>query len=154
MCLSILIDYPERLLEEGFYEGFKWQVTHNGIGYRCGYIKVPSDHPWYGKNIDHRDINSITVHGSITFAKPDIPCTIGEETDDNGYWLGFDAAHAGDLADLDLPFDHEESKQFQQLFSENFPKRGTIKTTEYMIEQCQLLCLQAVLAAKKSTGEN
>jgi hypothetical protein len=66
MCLSIIVDSPDRLLSEGEAYGFQWVVTHNEMGYRCGYIRLPENHPWHG--CDHNSIDA-SVHGGLTFSE-------------------------------------------------------------------------------------
>ena len=68
--MSVVINHPERVLGSGKHEGHEWIVTHNGIGARCGYVKVEPGHPWYGVNEYDIDCD---VHGGITFAEPDFP---------------------------------------------------------------------------------
>lgn len=70
----------------------------------CGYVDVPSDHPWYGKDYSNETNiplsakagstnflieELIEVHGGITYADLNL------ETND-GWCFGFDCAHAGD----------------------------------------------------------
>lgn len=51
-------------------------------GHLCGYVKIPKEHPFYGKDYD--DIN-IDTHGGLTFGE------INEE-----HWIGYDCGHSGD----------------------------------------------------------
>ena len=81
--------------------GLTCSVRENGMGYLCGYVAVPKDHPWHGKGYgqcteaepcdesycDHRIEHIVDVHGGVTFA--------GAMYDDI-WWIGFDCAHLGD----------------------------------------------------------
>ncbi len=64
-------------------------------GHLCGYIRIPDDHPHYGK--DFRDLG-LDCHGGITFNE------IHEQ-----HWMGFDCSHMGDQVptmkklNIDLP---------------------------------------------------
>lgn len=58
-------------------------------GYGCGYVGVPPEHPWYGKNYD--DINA-SVHGGLTWSDDHV----GKDPADGYWWVGFDTAHYGD----------------------------------------------------------
>jgi hypothetical protein len=66
----------------------------------CGYVGVPSGHPWNGKSWD--DV-SADVHGGITYAEAcdgdptSGVCHVAKSGDDDVWWLGFDWAHWGDL---------------------------------------------------------
>lgn len=73
-------------LAEGKVGDYKWLVLSLGK-HPCGYVAVPKNHPFYGK--DYFDIeNDIEVHGGLTFS--------GRLKDSNDYWFGWDYAHAGD----------------------------------------------------------
>lgn len=67
--------------------GFKCEVRTNRMGYNCGYVSIPSGHPWHGKGYDHIEAD---IHGGLTF---------GEMEDDGSYTVGFDCAHYGDAPD-------------------------------------------------------
>lgn len=140
MCLLIKIEHPDRVLEEGEHEGFQWVVTHNGLGYRCGYVRIPKDHPWHG---GYDESINASVHGGLTFWAPDIPCD--DDGDDDAWWLGFDCHHAGDACDPLLPsfLTSEQRRLHQAVLS-----YGTIKTTNYVRQECEKLCEQAFLAQK------
>lgn len=134
MCLSIKVHNPDRVLAEGKIDEYEWAVTHNGIGFRCGYVRVPAGHPWHGK--DDMSLTEPSVHGGITFASADMPCGRDGAAED-GWWLGFDAAHLDDAPDPALP----DSKKMEGW------KGGTIRTQEYMERECFRLIQQAKAVA-------
>ena len=88
MCLPILVHRPDALLNRGEHLCHEWVVVHNGNGYRCGYVKVLPDHPWFG--LDWDDVPA-DAHGGITFSRADTPCDAAGP--DDGWWVGFDCAH-------------------------------------------------------------
>ena len=137
MCLVIEVERPDRVLAKGVYEGFEWVVTHNDVGHRCGYVRVPLGHPWHGSTMDQADEN-IRVHGGITFTEPDVPCE--KDGPDNAWWVGFDCAHAFDAPDLELL--KNETKEVLQILK-GISKGGVVRTQEYVEEECKNLCLQA-----------
>lgn len=51
-------------------------------GHLCGYVKIPKEHIYYGKEWDDIDIDT---HGGLTYNE------IHEE-----HWIGFDCAHIAD----------------------------------------------------------
>lgn len=59
---------------------------HNSIphGYGNGYIGLPKEHPWFGKEYDELDVD---VHGGLTFSD------YRPETGRDIWWIGFDTAH-------------------------------------------------------------
>lgn len=73
-------------------------------GYANGYVMIPKEHPYYGKEYD--DIDGIDVHGGLTFSDPMITNWNSiewlDEKPENleDYWvLGFDTLHYGDSLD-------------------------------------------------------
>ncbi len=130
MCLLIAVKYPNNVLAKGNHLGFEYMVIHNDLGFRCGYVKVEKDHPWFGKDYDNIEAS---VHGGLTFAEYDVPCD--KNGPDDGFWIGFDCAHSGDAQDLTLPHTFV------------MPGNGTVKSQEYVENECKRLCEQAKEAA-------
>jgi hypothetical protein len=158
MCLSIIVDSPDRLLSEGEAYGFQWTVVHNTMGYRCGYIRLPENHPWHGCDYD---IIDASVHGGLTFSEPDESCDAPGP--DSGWWIGFDCAHAGDRPDpallllgRGLTVDdvlrssavgcgiYEWGAEGGYIRLNEAQSYGEIRTQEYVEEQCKQLCMQAL----------
>jgi hypothetical protein len=95
--------------------GLRCRVYMTDIGHRCGYVRVDPGHPWHSKDYnacllgdactvaaqqeadpdgyyshyEHSLDSAVSVHGGVTFAS-----TFDDDPD--GWWLGFDCAHAGD----------------------------------------------------------
>ena len=138
MCLSIAIYHPHRVLSKGRHLGLEWVTTHNGLGYRCGYVRLPLGHPWHGNSYD--EIHP-EVHGGLTFSEPDVPCDApGPDTD---WWIGFDCGHGGDAPDPTLPLSPEMGSFLMK--HDNF---GVVRTQEYVEAECINLCKQAVSVTK------
>lgn len=135
--LPIEVERPKNVLSRGEHLGFRWIVMHNGWGVRCGYVRVPYDHPWCG--LDLEDSN-VEVHGGITFSSADEPID-KREKDARWWWVGFDCGHAWDAPDPSLP-----STQVNRIL-ELFSSRWIIRSQEYVEGQCRLLCEQAVAHA-------
>ena len=147
MCLGIAIHRPDDVLARGEHEGFEWMVIHNGIGYRCGYVRIPAGHPWHGLGYNDFDAEA---HGGLTFAEADLACDKGGT--DDAWWVGFDCAHAGDAADYDLPGNHHLVRA--ALGRDPFPNmprfRDAVRTQGYVESECRSLCEQAARAATAS----
>jgi hypothetical protein len=64
------------------------------IGHLCGYVFLPSNHPYYDANKDFDDLRNIKVHGGVTYIDflDDI-----ELEGIQPYAIGFDCGHGGDL---------------------------------------------------------
>jgi len=135
MCLSIAIRRPHDVLAKGVHDGFDFVVTNNGMGYRCGYVRVPIGHPWHGKDIGDIDAE---VHGGITFAEADMPCANVDKADD-GWWFGFDCMHHCDAPDLALPTERPIPYEYDGGYSK-------IRTQSYVESECRSLCVQAEAA--------
>ena len=137
--VEIEAQHPEFCLSEGEYYGFKWVVSHNGRGYRQGYVRIPRGHPWYF--LCHGDIEA-DVHGSLTWSYLSL---VGH------WWIGFDAQHGFDLADPDLPvpaFCHDMNEGLNRIWGSRLTGRmAAIRTQEYMEDECRSLCVQAAEAA-------
>lgn len=70
------------------YIQLRYEEFASGFHY-CGYVVVPKDHPFYGK--EYEDVDPyITIHGGLTFSGYHSGISMGE------YLLGFDTGHAGD----------------------------------------------------------
>lgn len=140
----------------------------------CGYVAVPESHPAYGADYANypsekdRDmwkpealhiqdqVNDISVHGGLTYGE-ETKILKGDdeaypaESEDNMYWFGFDAAHAGDAVDWDAGaelIENEEERiqvrQVRKIMDKHPIKTDTIKSADYMEEQCESLAEQLV----------
>jgi hypothetical protein len=58
-------------------------------GYGCGYIGLPPEHPWHGKNYMELEVD---IHGGLTYSNK----SVGKDPADGYWWIGFDTAHSGD----------------------------------------------------------
>ena len=129
-------------------------------GHLCGYVRLPEGHPLYGvgysaefpellKSLAEVEMNSpvgkrgainvffmalrgsmsvgdlFDVHGSITFS--------GRMRNREGFWYGFDCAHAGDLQP-------ESAKRY------GFDPEGVYRDIEYVKTECTRLAAQLAQA--------
>jgi hypothetical protein len=62
-------------------------------GYGCGYIGLPKEHPWYGKDYD--ELAHVTVHGGLTW----VANYVSARPVDGLWWLGFNTNHWEDNAE-------------------------------------------------------
>ena len=124
----ILVDRrPGDVLARGEMAGYQWIVMHNNMGYRCGYIRIPIDHPWAEIDRDNLD-GVVKVHGGVTFTDDD--------TEERAFWIGFDCGHSNDAIDPELP-----SKGMPMMILG--ASSGTVRTQEYVERECARVCLQA-----------
>lgn len=80
---------PEVLCDEWFCD-YKYTIISNGT-HPCAYVRIPQNHPCFGKN--YEELESIDVHGGLTYSQNHIPRQRAEESE---WWIGWDYAHGGD----------------------------------------------------------
>lgn len=110
-------DEPDKVVWTDETTGFAAMVVRGPSGALCGYVGLPSSHPFHGRGYDectggceetyceHSVEVMMTVHGGITFADScddraeDHRTAICHLDEDGGpvWWFGFDTAHCGDL---------------------------------------------------------
>ena len=83
-------------------DGYVCVTRKTGRGVWCGYVAVPPTHPWHG--LDYMQIESVKVHGGLTYAEHRPPedallelRLASGDLVDTGWWLGFDCGHWGDF---------------------------------------------------------
>lgn len=107
-------------------------------GYLCGYIFVPKDNPNFG--ILYEDIE-MDVHCGLSYSR----------MQDDGYWIGFDCAHSGDL----VPSNVVLKKLFHvdYLIPEGFENHHlfnpTYKNMNFCIQECKSMAEQIRKAEAK-----
>lgn len=65
-------------------------------GHSNGYIGLPKDHPWFGKDYDtiHHENPDLSIHSGLTYARDHPP----KQEPDGLWWIGFDTLHYSDTA--------------------------------------------------------
>ena len=92
MTNSIFAGEPDR--EEFEHAGLKCLIQRSDtLKVLCGYVGVPQNHPFYGKDFIDEAFCELDVHGGITFAEKGD----GDTWKRGLWWIGFDCAHEGDL---------------------------------------------------------
>ncbi len=108
-------------------------------GHLCGYIFLPKDHPCYGKEPHEVDLE---CHYGIT-------CV---ESTEDGYMVGFDCAHSGDLVPsmVELRKRYKSSVDFNEIFPipedlKNHPWfKPVYRNMSYCVKQCKSMVRQAL----------
>lgn len=117
MCLPVK---PFKIEREWECAGLQCAVVQaREAQHRCGYVRVSPTHPLFGKGYDDPNVE---VHGGLTFAELE-PCT--EHSDGQGWWFGFDCAHAGDAStdpDANLSEVGEDAQRMLQI-ARSYPTR-------------------------------
>lgn len=108
-------------VEEDEYKGCRYYITENSFGidlalldmlspslsWYCGYVIIPKTSSLYKLDTSDDKVQSIDVHGGITFAD-----YMHDSSGKKVFCLGFDCSHAGDnIYDQDLCYVREECKK-------------------------------------------
>ena len=121
------------------HAGFPCVLNRNNMGAWCGYVGVPSGHPWH--SVDYDGIDA-AVHGGVTWSEmhvPGLPADTTWEVDgvhEVLWWVGFDCIHAGDVSLSDL---HMEDIGLIR----PHPDRGAYRTMQYARGAVESLAMQA-----------
>ena len=138
-------DEPDKKQWRDPSTGLACLIVRGPLGALCGYVGVPSGHPWHGKDYDdcgtympkpegYEDDWYPRVHGGLTFAKgcghSSDPaygiCHIpGADQPDDAWWLGFDCAHCDDYTSMT----HTDAYRAQ------WPSRGQIYRDQAYVER-------------------
>ncbi len=131
----------------GTYKGYEYLISFTNMGHRCGYVAVP--------NGIAGDYDDITCHGGVTFEDIDHSFKDILDTPCADLWIGFDAAHAGDLADLDKALEYFENEpgiiEYKRITEESFNKLYQLgerhRNYEYMEKECHNIIEQLIMIA-------
>lgn len=122
--------------------GYPCLMVRNKLGNWCGYVGVNEGHPAFERKLDDwgaPETLSVEVHGGVTFSghcDTDAPeghgiCHVPEPGEpDDIWWLGWDAAHSGDLVPGMLAFQPD------------FRDQEVYRNMAYVKEQCASLAKQ------------
>lgn len=120
-------DEPDQV--EWSVGAYECRVYRNHDGFLCGYVGLPSGHPWWG--LSH-DAVPAHVHGGLTFAARPIA---GNRLPAERYWLGFDCGHGG--------IDYVPTSPGPP-FAAN---RANYRRVEWVMSQVEMLVQQCALAS-------
>ena len=81
------------ILDRGIYKDYDYVILSLGT-HPCAYVRIPEDHPYYGKDYNNCDID---CHWGLTYGSPYLRTS--NDTQEIGWWIGWDYAHSGDYMD-------------------------------------------------------
>lgn len=116
--------------------GFPCLMRRNLIGTWCGYVGVPKDHVFYGKDYDEMP-DSIEVHGGITYSdygSINVPLFDEIKSGDEYFWFGFDCAHYGDLIPGMIALNRQQFGNFETYKDINFAAAETTKLAQQLAD--------------------
>lgn len=87
-------DEPDREQWLDGDSGLECLVQRMSTGSLCGYVGLPSGHPWFELSYADAPLEAVRVHGKITYANSSqgLVCCPGDKL---LWWIGFDCAHNG-----------------------------------------------------------
>jgi hypothetical protein len=119
------IEEPD--LVEFDHEGIRCRVRRNPyFGNLCGYILLPPNHIWCGKNYYDLDVD---VHGGLSYA----------EYEKDGFWIGFHCGHVS--IDCIPVYKMEDIYRMLSI-------KPTYKNIYFVIDACKYMVEQANEAQK------
>lgn len=90
---------PSRVQWVDIPTGLDCLILRNQFGALCGYVAVPSSHPFFGK---HGEEIPITAYGGLTHSGLCDGEHVCHEPEpgrpEHVWWFGFDCGHCGDIA--------------------------------------------------------
>jgi len=153
----------------GNYKGFKFVITLNSMGYRCGYVMIPRNNLLflniksirnlknYNPESDYQsylskrvgDFDSFNVHGGITFENVDFNYPIRSKK--RQLVLGFDTGHYGDSPDFDAyekyyPEAGDRVSQLRLMFGDD---GGVVRDEDYVESNCKNLINQLITTRER-----
>ena len=122
------------------FRGYPCRVIFQPIGFRCGYVGLPSTSPYYGRSWDKIDLN---VHGGLTYAKNELV----NESATNLWWIGFDCGHCDDLNDYGSlrKYYHDNAEvlacaDFHEKLDSQYPiPNAKVRDLDYVVKECESL---------------
>jgi hypothetical protein len=119
------------------------------MGHLNGYIMIPED--VLDKLDDLEVLDDLDCHGGVTFSER------MDESDlfENGYWVGFDTAHLGDIPNMELVekyLGEENLNLIQERI--NFTTEITTSTRAWGQDQVKKELEKMVLSLEKLVKEN
>jgi hypothetical protein len=125
---------PDRI--EWVFLGFPCLIVRQGGGWLCGYVGIPPTHPYYGKDLEDKELKEIYTDKKINFSEAsqqiDDPRAVNHQllpTDKNYWWIGFDCCHYDDVFPRIIQF-------------YNFSSDTSYKNIEYVKTQVEFLARQ------------
>ena len=133
-------------VEEIFeYNGYKCACVFTKGGYRCGYVAIDKNHPYYGLDCGDEGPNEIDCHWGLTYGGTGVHFCADEE---GVWWFGFDCGHYTDLTDCNTAREYgliNDKEYSVAIVFENILAADediTLKDKEFVKENCKLIVEQ------------
>jgi hypothetical protein len=140
----------------GTYKDHEYLIVMNTMGHRCGYVAIPTDHPFdktkleesefLGRKRDHYNYFSLDIscHGGLTFMDRhhglkdllSVPC--------NDFWIGFDCGHYRDASDIECAEKYFQIDESRHESLSLMSQEGTIREFDYAERECHRIIDQLI----------
>lgn len=157
---------PRKIAVEGggTYKNYEYLITLNHHGSRCGYVAIPSNHPFnncnkhintYSKEeeIDYNDLD-IDCHGGLTFGSSNHTLKKLLKQSCTDIWIGFDCGHSCDAYDQETfkkyygQKEYDKSKSFFDSMKDIYQHELHIRDFSYVENQCKHIINQLIQKEK------
>jgi len=136
--ITLKNDHSVMLLARDHYKKLSYLVLGVAMGHRVAYVGI-TETCVIEEVTAREDHIDFYVHGGVTYNDYDDGKDNVMEEGVKHYWIGFDAAHAGDKM-YDETIMSVEYLMFRKITSNLLFNDGDVlRTTEYMIENCKEL---------------
>lgn len=138
----------------GHYRGYDYLITFQDMGFRCGYVALPPNHPVNKSETEYLSDIELEVHGGVTFfAENHLSSQFFGNEACLDKWVGFDAGHAWDISDLEcakkyfpdlrsIQMEHIENRSMNDRWGDG--SHCELRTKEYMEQECKDLIDQLI----------
>ena len=167
----------KRIEASGQAHGLDWVVLALTTGHRCGYVRVPDDHPWFGKDssdqvpgpavLADRTVDGGVMGGMLAVLSDSVDEWLqriagrlevhggityagARPSDDSGegWWFGFDCAHTNDAKDLSLIDD----PVLRGIYGRPSSSGEVVRTAEFAQTECESLAAQLAAVSETRDG--
>lgn len=136
---------------DGYYKGYRYVVIFQPLGFRCGYVEISANSSVMlnikeNEPDNYNSIGSvIDCHGGITYM--DYNNNSYPVSNNNGFWVGFDACHYKDGTDVEQSYEYHLISFKNYIELKEFPigKKENTKSFEYVVTECKNIINQILL---------
>lgn len=129
------------------YRSYKYAIWfHDYQGYRCGYVQIPENHPFYEQNFTEIDLNSI----GLSFS--------GHIKGLDGWFIGWDHHHLWDAIDEDgIRKIHGDDPEIEKIIeyakSMSGDEYGFPSTTDDVENECHMVIEELIRLERRNNND-
>ena len=123
--------------------GLRAVIYMTETGHHCGYVGVPENHPAYGMGYSDDALESIEVHGGLTYSSQNEDYPVTSETPIQ--WFGYDCGHAWDAPS---PEHYDTLSENMKKYSRRGELGSVFRDVEYCTKECESLGKQLLVCIR------